>query len=129
MKNKEQGSLEVKSLIRDFRWSNVKGKQSDITNVLRSIFLSFRPTFGSSVQAPSFRGSRCERGLTKASSKPPNRSAIMRSVVRGEKKGIVLKGSGLGALPRIPRPKELSGDLVWIRPRDRFELLYATCEA
>jgi hypothetical protein len=26
MKNKEQESLEVKSLIRDFRWSNVKGK-------------------------------------------------------------------------------------------------------
>ena len=36
---------------------------------------------------------------------------------------------GLGALPGIPCPKDLSCDLVWIRPSDRFELLQSTCEA
>src|SRR5262245_14110228 len=39
------------------------------------------------------------------------------------------KDLGSGALPGIPCPKDLSCDLVWIRPSDRFELLQPTCEA
>jgi hypothetical protein len=39
------------------------------------------------------------------------------------------KDLGSGALPGIPCPKDLSCDLVWIRPGDRFELLQPTCEA
>ncbi len=39
------------------------------------------------------------------------------------------KDSGSGALPGIPRPEDLSCDLVWIRPSDRFELLHPTREA
>ena len=36
---------------------------------------------------------------------------------------------GSGALPRIPGPENLACDLVWVRPRDRFELLQAAGEA
>src|SRR5712691_12985812 len=36
---------------------------------------------------------------------------------------------GSGTLPGIPCPKDLSCDLAWIRPSDRFELLQPTCEA
>jgi hypothetical protein len=32
-------------------------------------------------------------------------------------------------LPDIPRPENLSCDLVWIRAGDGFELLQPTCEA
>jgi hypothetical protein len=39
------------------------------------------------------------------------------------------EGLGSGTLPGIPCPKDLSCDLVWIRPSDRFELLQPTCEA
>src|SRR5262249_16204410 len=39
------------------------------------------------------------------------------------------KDLGSGTLPGIPCPKDLSCDLVWIRPSDRFELLQPTCEA
>src|SRR5262245_48511503 len=39
------------------------------------------------------------------------------------------KDLGSGSLPGIPGPKDLSRDLVWIRPSDRFELLQPTCEA
>jgi hypothetical protein len=42
---------------------------------------------------------------------------------------ISLKDLGSGALPRVPRPEDLSCDLVWIRSRDRFELLQPTREA
>jgi hypothetical protein len=42
---------------------------------------------------------------------------------------ISLKDLGSGALPRVPRPEDLSCDLVWIRSRNRFELLQPTREA
>jgi len=35
----------------------------------------------------------------------------------------------LRGLRSIPCPRNLSCDLVWIRPSDRFELLQPTCEA
>src|SRR5436305_58945 len=35
---------------------------------------------------------------------------------------------GSGTLPGIPCPKELSCDLAWIRPGDRFEFLQPACE-
>src|SRR5258708_22471590 len=41
----------------------------------------------------------------------------------------VLKDSGSWTLPGIPRPEDLSCDLVWIRARDRFELLQPAGEA
>jgi len=39
------------------------------------------------------------------------------------------EGFSSGALPGVPGPKDLSCDLVWIRPGDRLELLQPTCEA
>src|SRR5205823_13822963 len=39
------------------------------------------------------------------------------------------KDWGSGALPGIPRPEDLSCDLVWIRPSGRFVLLHAAWEA
>src|SRR5215468_5453071 len=80
-------------------------------------------TFGSSVQSRSFRGLQ----ILNPNLQTARRSCAPSSV--GKKKLIFLKDSGSGALPRIPCPKDLSCNLVWIRPGDRFELLQPTREA
>ena len=81
-----------------------------------------------------------EKPNVRAPDKPHRRggsagwAAVVRTVPSMTHVTIVVFGSRsegfrLGALPGIPCPKDLSCDLIWISPSDRFELLQPTCEA